>query len=110
MKKQAIFIYDLKSNKMVEVCDLRALTPEQFDNFVREAKANAKALVKQAEEKENLKELEHQKVVNDLQEQINNLRFVIKHILGYEELGDDVIQDILYFGEEPKQEDQPNVQ
>ena len=110
MKKQAIFIYDPKSKKLVEVCDLRALSPEQFDSFVREAKKNAQELINAKEEKERIKDLEHQKVINDLQEQINNLSAIIKHILGYENLEDDVIQDILYFGEEPKQEDQPNVQ
>ena len=95
MKKPVIFIYDNRTGKLIQVCDVRDLTSEQFASFNKEAKKNLKEKLK--EETEKARELEKQ--YNEDQDKINkelaNLKKVCKHLLGWEELSNLELELIL---------------
>ena len=82
MKKQAVFIYDPKSKKMVEVCDVRSLTSEQFESFVKVASENVKAITQAKKDEESAKEQAYQETIENLQSQIDELKRQVNYLLG----------------------------
>ena len=108
MKKQAIFIYDSRTNKLVQVCDVRDLSSDQFESFSKQAKVNIAKILREQDNKEKALENTIDKLYDEHQHQLNNLRSLVKHLLGIETLSEEQINEMLYIFNEESQEDQSN--
>lgn len=104
MKKPVIFIFDPKTGKLISVCDVRNVTPDQFIDYSKEAEINTKAKLKEIDEKERIKEQNHKQDINELQVQIDGLKAVISYLLGSKELTEEEINHILSESEETPNE------
>lgn len=95
MKKQIIFIYDPKTEKLTQVCDVRSVNPDKVIELTQEAKNNAHEILKAEEdEKEELLKI-YKETVHSLQVQISDLRAVVKYLLGYNHFEEPVIKMLL---------------
>lgn len=105
MKKQVVFIYDPRSNKLIRVADVKSLSTEAFFKFEEEAKKNLNLLLDEEDQEKRNNELRFQEIIQDLSKQIDDLRSILKHLLGYEELEEEAMKTILY-GKEEKVDDE----
>lgn len=100
MKKNVVFIYDHYSGKLIKVADVRGLSESDFVRFNDEAKANLKVKIERERKNEEEKEQKHYEQIKDLQDQITELKAVIKHLLGWEEQSDEMLGHLLRVEEE----------
>ena len=100
MKKQVIFIYDNYSGKLIKIADVRSLSDKDFVHFNEEAKTNLKAKIEKEREIKEQEEKKHQEQIKELQDQITELRAVVKHLLGWEEQSDEMLAHLLRVEEE----------
>ena len=91
MKKQVVFVYDLESRKLIEVNDVKDLTPQQFIDFSNQAEKNLRTKLEELKQKELAKQAE----IDGLQNQINDLRLLILHLLGINNLEEEKINELL---------------
>ena len=105
MKKQVVFIYDPRSNKLIRVADVKSLTTEAFLNFSEQANKNLKLQLEEEAQTKKEEELKFKKIIADLESEIDGLRSIIAHLLGFGELDEGQITTILY-GEEEAQNDE----
>lgn len=85
MKKQVIFIYDPFTDRLVQVCDVRSLTPEQLDSFTKIAKSNTKEKIATLQKKYAELEQKYEIDIKELQDQITDLQVAVAHLLGFTE-------------------------
>ena len=88
MKKQAIFIYDPKENALVQVCDVRDLTPDQFEKYSKTAKESARKILCEQEKRQKRKDEKLQEKFDKLNERIDKLENIICKILGVNKIED----------------------
>ena len=89
MKKQAIFIYDPHGKGLVQVCDVRDLTPEQFEQYTKTAKEVTRKILCEEEKAQARKEKKLQEKFDALNKRIEKLENIICRIFGvdtYEEV------------------------
>jgi tRNA U34 5-carboxymethylaminomethyl modifying enzyme MnmG/GidA len=108
MNKQVILIYDLETNKILDVQDVRSMTPEKFAEFQKEAKKNLKEKIKE----EHLKNREFEKSLKEqfeeLRKENHDMKRVLRHLLGWEELDTLELEAILReIVQEPQTEGEP---
>lgn len=104
MNKQVTFIYDLRKRKLVSVNDVRSLSPEKCDKFVKEAEENLNAIIKEEDKKQLEKEQELKLKIEQLQNQIDDLKLVVRHLLGLSELEEEELEKKLSIEEEESNE------
>lgn len=102
MKTKVVFIYN-ENGKLIQVADVRSLESEDFSHWDGTAKANVKAILEENRKNELDRERKYKEDINNLQSQINDLRAVVRHILGLECYSDDVIKELLR-----EEEEEPN--
>lgn len=95
MKKPVIFIYDSRTEKLIQVCDVRDLTTDQFASFSKEAKKNLKEKIKEEDLKNRELEKHLNKEFEDLKRENHNVKKVLRHLLGWEELDTLELETIL---------------
>ena len=100
MKKNVVFIYDHYFGKLIKVADVRGLSESDFVRFNDEAKSNLKAKIERERKNEEEREQKHYEQIKDLQDQITELKAVIKHLLGWEEQSDEMLGHLLRVEEE----------
>ena len=106
MVKKAILIYDARSGKLTQVCDVRDLELAKFDNFKKEAKENIKAIIKEQDEREAKREEEHQREISNLKLEINSLKLLIANLYGFVEFEESDIKKELGIPEEEQSNEQ----
>lgn len=97
MNKQVILIYDLETNKILDVQDVRSMTPEKFAEFQKEARKNRIAKVKADQKKVDDRMQEVCDTFNFYAKKIDALQRVIAHILGLKELDEETIKKYIEF-------------
>lgn len=102
MKTKVVFIYN-ENGKLIQVADVRSLESEAFSHWDGTAKANVKAILEENRKNELERERKYKEDINNLQSQINDLKSVVRHILGFECYSDDVIKALLR-----EEEEEPN--
>ena len=102
MKTKVVFIYN-ENGKLIQVADVRSLETDAFSHWDGTAKANVKAILEENRKNELDRERKYKEDINNLQSQINDLRAVVRHILGLECYSDDVIKELLR-----EEEEEPN--
>ena len=110
MVKKTILIYDARSGKLTQVCDVRDLELAKFDNFKKEAKENIKAIIKEQDEREAEKEKKYNETIDDIQKRIMQLNLAIRYLLGWKEISDEDLKALLHAEEEPIEEEPINEQ
>lgn len=95
MKKPVIFIYDNETGKLIQVCDVRDLTSEQFAKFSTEAKKNLKEKLKEETEKKLEFDATYDRDQKNIGKELHDLKRVLKHLLGWEELDNLELESIL---------------
>ncbi len=97
MNKQVILIYDLETNKILDVQDIRSMTPEKFAEFQKEARKNRTAKVKADQKKVDDRMQEISDTFNFYARKIDALQRVVAHLLGLKELDDETIKKYIEF-------------
>lgn len=97
MNKQVIFIYDLETNKILDVQDVRSMTPEKFVEFQKEARKNRIAKVKADQKKVDDRMQKVCNTFNFYARKIDGLQRVVAHILGLKELDEETIKKYIEF-------------
>lgn len=98
MKKQCIVKYD-DLEKPIELLEVKEfIDPQTLNNFKEKCVENKKAYLKRLEEKAEKERLEKEEVhkeIQDLYDENKSLKSVILHLLGYKELDENEIKEIL---------------
>lgn len=97
MNKQVILIYDLETNKILDVQDIRSMTPEKFAEFQKEARKNRIAKVKVDQKKVDDRMQKISNTFNFYARKIDGLQRVVAHLLGLKELDDETIKKYIEF-------------
>lgn len=97
MNKQVILIYDLETNKILDVQDVRSMTPEKFAEFQKEARKNRITKVKVDQKKVDDRMQEISDTFNFYARKIDGLQRVVAHLLGLKELDDETIKKYIEF-------------
>ena len=97
MNKQVIIIYDLETNEVLDVQDIRSMTPEKFAEFQKEARKNRIAKVKKDQKKVDDRMQEISDTFNFYARKIDALQRVAAHLLGLKELDDETIKKYIEF-------------
>lgn len=106
MKKQCIFILDPKSQKLVQVCDVRDLTSAEFESLSNQAKKNITLILKKEEENKRAEEQKHQKEIDELQNQISDLQLAVSHLLGLDEFDEETLKEFIRYEKKEGQENE----
>lgn len=106
MKNQVVFIYDPRTKKLINVCDVRSLTPEQFESFSLEAKKNLAEQIKKQDETWKEMEETYRKEQKETKEQIKALIKLVEHLLGLKDLELIEIDNLLAISEGEKHEEE----
>lgn len=103
MIKKCVVKYD-ELGKPIELVEIKEFTdPRVLEEFKRTCDTNKSNYLKRLKEKAEIEQKEKEKVANDiksLQEENNSLKMVISHILGYDELEEDKLKQILGVNED----------
>lgn len=98
MVKKCVVKYD-ELEKPIELVELKEFTdPQVLRDFKAKCDINKANYLKRLQEKEKNERLEKQKTdseIKSLQFELKCLKSVVSHILGYDELDEQIIKDIL---------------
>lgn len=97
MNKQVILIYDLETNKILDVQDIRSMTPEKFVEFQKEARKNRNTKIKEDKKKVDDRMQEICDTFNFYAKKIDGLQRVVAHLLGLKELDEEAIKKYIEF-------------
>ena len=106
MKKPVILIFDPETEKVIQVCAVRDLEPAKFIEFTKIAEKNMKEKMQNAALEKETEKQQRNNEIDNLQRQINELRHLVQHLLGIEELSDEDIAKLLHLNKE----EEPNEQ
>lgn len=92
MKKQAVFIYDLESDKIVQVCDVRDVPTDKFEELCRKAEERAKQVLDEKKKIRYALIAQFEESIKELKTENAKLKKVLTYILG--EDYDSVLENI----------------
>lgn len=110
MKKQVIFLYDIETNKVIEVSDVRSITSEQFSDFSRKAKENLRSVIQKKKQEKEEEELKLNAKFKKLENKINDLEHAIAHLLGLTEYSEEKLREFIDWQEPVALEEESNEQ